>query len=407
MAEGWEIRRRVARFRGIPLQVLSSSRSGGRRLDVHEFAGREDPFAEDLGRSAVSISVRGIFIGEAHDLDADRLRRAFDQAGAGELVLPHSAPISVAVASYQIEEAAGEAGAQRFDVEFVEAGYPATPSRLPDWGGRVATSLAGVLDAVGNRFSGAFGIAGAAAATVEAGQAVANGAAAAIGQAVEKTRAISELVDDLDDVVREVDSLTSTISGQIVDAALGAAAFRDTLEAIGSLPLAPLEVFNSLADVAKYGAALVDPGSGTVARKLQKTNQDELAGMVRKMASGERAKLASKITFSSSTQAAAVRDEIAAELAVEIKSASDALDDVSASALRQLRAAIIRDIDTRAARLPQRVEWRPEYVASSLAISQRLYGTPDRALEIVARNPVAARYPSRISSASPLEVLSK
>ena len=48
--EGWEIRRREARFRGVPLVVLSSSRTGGRRLDVHEFAGRDLPFAEDLGR---------------------------------------------------------------------------------------------------------------------------------------------------------------------------------------------------------------------------------------------------------------------------------------------------------------------------------------------------------------------
>jgi len=236
MAEGWEIRRRVARFRGIPLTVLSSSRSGGRRLDVHEFAGREDPFAEDLGRSAVSISVRGIFLGDAQDLDADRLREAFDRVGAGELVLPHSAPISVAVASYQIEEAAGESGAQRFDVEFVEAGYPATPSRLPDWGGRVVTGLGAVLDAVGDRFARAFSIAGATPATVAAGQAVANGAAAAIGQAVEKVRAITDLAADLEAVVRETESLTDTISGQIVDASLGAAAFRDTLEAIGSLP---------------------------------------------------------------------------------------------------------------------------------------------------------------------------
>ena len=406
MALGWEIRRRVARFRGIPITVLSSSRSGGRRLDVHEFAGRDEPFAEDLGRSALTLSISGIFIGDEHDLEADALRVAFEREGAGELVLPHTKPISVAVTSYQIEEAADEAGAQRFSADFVEAGYAATPSRLPDTGGQVATRAALGIDLVSVRFASAFSISGGTPATVSAGQAIAAGAAFSISQALEIVRSVFELADDLEGLVREVESLSATIESRIIDPATGALAFRNALEQFGSLPLAPDEVFNALGNVAKYGETLVDPGTGTFARRLQKTNQDELAGMVRKMTSAIRTQIASKITFTSSTQAAAVRDEIAAELAVEIASASDSLDDASTSAFRKLRAAIIRDIDTRAARLPARVVWFPKYVASQLVISQRLYGNPNRALEIVARNPTAARHPSRIANDSPLEVLS-
>ena len=119
-----------------------------------------------------------------------------------------------------------------------------------------------------------------------------------------------------------------------------------------------------------------------------------------------RALVSSRTTSSTPTDAAEVRDELAAALEGEISTASANRDDVGASELRLLRSATIRDIDARSAKLPARVTFTPPRVMSSLAISQRLYGTPNRAEEIVGRNKPETRRPSRISAAAELEVIS-
>lgn len=403
--EGWQLRRRVARFRGIELIFLGSSRGGGRRLDVHEFANRDVPYAEDLGRSARTFSLRGAVIGPDHDLDAERLEAAFEKRGPGELVLPHRAPIMVAVASWRFEEPEREERIQRFEVEFVEAGLASAPVARTNTAGVVETRADSSLAALATRFSSVFSIQGQTAAAVDQVVAVASSAADRISQAFEYLKAGQAASEEIAAYAREVDAFKRRISSSIVDAAVTAALFQDRLDDLLSLPLAPLDVYRRLEDVARFGVELADPGTGTVARRSFKRNQDALVALVRQSATTVRARALARITFESSSEAAAFRDEIARELTDAITAASDALADGAVAGLRALRTSTIRDLDARSARLPSRVVWQVPYQLPTLVIAQRLYGDPAREAEIVARNRALFRNPGRVPFGTALEVL--
>ena len=403
--EGWEIRRRDARFRGIPLELFGATRAGGRRISVHEFARREEPFAEDLGRSARSFSIRGATIGADHDLEADRLEAAFEKAGPGELVLPHRAPIMVAVRSYSIEEPDRLTRIQRFSVEFVEAGTPTVPTARPNTAGIVQTKVEEAIAAIRESFSAAFTISDQTKAAIDRTVELTDSAVALVSDAFVTLKAAADAVEEVAEYASNVATLANRISGQIVDAAIVAREFQSAIDDLLDLPFAPLDVYRQLESVAKYGADLVDGASNTVARRSFKRNQDSLFDVVQHSATVTRAKALSLATFETATEAAEFRDEIATELSAAIVAASDALADDTVVALRAVRTSILRDLDSRSARLPARVIFETPLEMPSLVVAQRLYADPTRELEIVARNPTLFRNPGRIPRSSPLEVL--
>lgn len=403
--EGWETRRRNARFRGIDLIVLESTRSGGRRLDVHEFAKRDVPYAEDLGRSARGFTVRGIVVGPDHDLDAERLEAAFEAFGPGELVLPHRAPIQVAVRTFTFQEPDREARIQRWEAEFVEAGLAVTPRAREDTAGQVETKATSAWAALGERFSKVFTLSDQTQAQVDRMVGIVSDGASEIERVFDLATAGQPILEEIAAAAQEIDDFKRRMAASIVDGAAVAADFQDRLDDLLSLPLAPLVVFRRLEQAVAFGVNLADPGLETNARKSFKRNQDAFVAMLSQSVVTARARVLASATFESSTEAGEYRDEIAAELDAAILAASDAFADAAAADLRALRTATIRDLDSRAARLPERVVWTVPALMSSVAIAQRLYGDVEREAEIVARNRSMIRDPSRIVRGTPLEVL--
>lgn len=404
--DGWQLRRRNASFRGIGVFVFSSERSGGRRLDVHTFAFRDVPYAEDLGRTPRSFSVRGAVIGADHDLDAERLEAAFEAGGPGELVLPHRAPIQVAVANYRFEEPDREERIQRWEAEFVEAGLAVSPTPRTNTAGAVESKADAAIAAVKARFAKVFTLQGETGAAIKRVAAVATSAAGAISTAFEYLKAGQAATEEIAAVARQIDQFKRDVAGSIVDAAAMAGTLQDRLDDLLSIPLAPLAVYKRLADVVPFGINLADPGLETSARQSFARNQTALVQLVSQTATMVRARALSRVTFESSTDAAELRDEIAAELSNAILDASDAFADEQAAALRALRTAVIRDLDTRSARLPARVVYTVPYQVPALVIAQRLYGDSTRETEIVARNRRLIRHPGRVPYGAALEVLS-
>jgi len=406
MAEGFEVRRRVAQFRGIPIEILSSTRSGGRRLDVHEFGKREKPWAEDLGRATRSFTVRGLVIGADHDLDGQRLEEAFEKNGPGELILPHRAPISVAVRSYRFEEPERATRVQTFEVEFVEAGVPSTPGARPNTSGEVKTRGEAAFEAMKTRLGEVFSIDGETAAAVDRISAVTADAAAAVETAFDALKATVDTIERVAQVADTVRALENRLQGTLADAAVAGREFQNAIDEILDLPFAPIQIFRALAPVAEFGDELTDPGSETVARANFKRNQDGFVRFVKQTASVARARALSDVDFETDGfSCACLRNEIAEELDALIVEESDALGDDTVATLRAVRTAIIRDIDIRGARLPGRVDYSPPTQLPALVIAQRLYGDPSRDLEIVTRNEEIIRNPGRVPFGVTLEVL--
>lgn len=124
-----------AHFDGKVFHVDSGARDSGRRIVVHEFPKKEDPYSEDMGKKAVTFAVRGYCIVYPHEagspnflyrrdyrLARDALQARLETGGPGVLQLPTLAPMKVKCQRYRLTEEDKLGGYCVFDMQFVEAG---------------------------------------------------------------------------------------------------------------------------------------------------------------------------------------------------------------------------------------------------------------------------------------------
>lgn len=111
-------------------------------------------------------------------------------------------------------------------------------------------------------------------------------------------------------------------------------------------------------------------------------NRAALTALVRQVALAEAVQVATGASYDSAVEALAVRDTLADRLDAEM-TVSSAETNV---AFRSLRAALVKDISTRAAELPGVTTVTSAGVVPALVLASHLYDDPSRASEIVARN---------------------
>lgn len=124
-----------ASFRGALFHVEASSKENARRIVVHEFPKREEPYSEDMGRRAVEFTVRGYCIQYVRDEESPLYRRDYrisrdllmaelQKEGQGVLQLPLLPPMTVVCPRYRLTEEERLGGYCTFDMSFVEFGIP-------------------------------------------------------------------------------------------------------------------------------------------------------------------------------------------------------------------------------------------------------------------------------------------
>ena len=121
-----------ASFRGVAFGVNDTEAPiAGRRLAVHEYPGRDEPFVEDLGRRTKRWEIEAFVVGDEYADARDALIEACDMPGPGELVHPYLGSLQVACTACSLVERTREGRMARFTLSFVEAGenqYPDEPS---------------------------------------------------------------------------------------------------------------------------------------------------------------------------------------------------------------------------------------------------------------------------------------
>ena len=132
----WRDEMMVARFRTAEFHVESIAMENGRRVVLHEFPKKDQPYAEDMGRKAKQFTVRGYCVVYPFDSDElfqrdyrkprDKLMAALEQEGRGVLQLPTLKPIVVVCELYSLTEDQKHGGYCVFDMKFNEFGYPPT-----------------------------------------------------------------------------------------------------------------------------------------------------------------------------------------------------------------------------------------------------------------------------------------
>lgn len=143
----WRARLRPASWRGVPFQVWGGERIYGRRIHVHEYPFKDDPWPEDLGRRTRSIAVKGFLIGDDVDAQETSFAEAAEQKGPGELIHPTRGTLTVTLIGLAVSDAWDEGRVVRLAMEFIESGERRFPASIIDGRAEVG-GAADLLDKV-------------------------------------------------------------------------------------------------------------------------------------------------------------------------------------------------------------------------------------------------------------------
>jgi prophage DNA circulation protein len=120
---------RPASFRGVPFHVTEAPEiEVGRRSANHEYASKDEPYSEDMGRKQRSYTIAGGVKGNDFIAQAVKLQEAFETPGAGLLIHPHYGELNVTVeATIKFEGRYAS-----FTAAFKEAGTNTNPTTQVD-----------------------------------------------------------------------------------------------------------------------------------------------------------------------------------------------------------------------------------------------------------------------------------
>ena len=108
-------------FRGVPFEVEASRVRGGRNVALHEFPGTEEFVALDMGVKAKAFNVRCFVAGGDYLEKRDRLIAALERGGVGTLQHPFYGVREVLVTRFQVSESSRDQGAAQLDIVFTLA----------------------------------------------------------------------------------------------------------------------------------------------------------------------------------------------------------------------------------------------------------------------------------------------
>jgi prophage DNA circulation protein len=118
----WEATLWPASFGGVPFYVEKDKALFGKKIVVHEFPERDDPFVEELGQSARHYDFNAYVASDFADVQADGLVAMLVAAGPNILVVPDQGPVSVIFKSGQRDREKDRMGYVAFQLSFVAQG---------------------------------------------------------------------------------------------------------------------------------------------------------------------------------------------------------------------------------------------------------------------------------------------
>ncbi len=385
-AAGGQKRRMVgATFRDVPFFVEGAERSGGRRTVRHEYPLRDEPFVEDLGRSARDFRVEGYVLGDDYLAKRDALIAALETAGSGELLHPYHGTLRVICDHFTVAESSREGGVARFSISFAQtAAQPPFPSAAPDASARVKASVDVARRAVATDFSRKYSpgaLMDSASDTLRSATLRINNVVATISSGAQQRAAMQRRLDNL------LASVTTLVG--------------KPAELLAELE----ELFGSLSGDAPERAYSFDPGQRppetTPARRQERANFDALRDLIKRLSVLRAAELAPAVPHVSYDEAVAARTSITDKLDEQLETAGDE----SYPALLQLRADIVKAVPAEGSGLARLLTVTPPTTLPALVLAHQLYGDVTMEGSLVARNQV--RHPGFLVGGRELEVLSR
>lgn len=156
----WRENMRRGSFRGAPFFTNAVDDEVGRRVAVHEYPGRDNPYPEDMGRKARGFTVECYVSGPEYMAQRDALIAAVEKKGPGKLVHPFWGEFTVQAINCRIREGSGEEGVARFAITFVESGQNEFPVSSTNTAQLVETKSDTAMQATIDDFAESFNVSG-------------------------------------------------------------------------------------------------------------------------------------------------------------------------------------------------------------------------------------------------------
>lgn len=391
----WRDQMQKASFRGVPFHVLGTDGQIGRRNVIHEYPLRDLPYAEDLGRKAREFSIEAFVLGDDYMTARDRLIDALEAAGSGELVHPYRGRSQVVVTAARVSESSNEGGMARFQITFTESGQAVNPSPRTDTGVAVASAADAAQATSENAFAGWFNVDELQDYVAEDALTTVNNALSSINSAVGGV--VSTAI--YPEFMLQLSGISTSASGLIRTPGTLAGGLFGLVRGMSGIASSPLAALTSLRSLFSFGSTFQAVPTTTPSRRQQAINQAAVVDLTRQAAMIEAARVSSQVTPASYDDAVALRDEIAGQLETQAETATDPVY----RALTDLRIAVIKDINARAADLSRTVQYPVPRTLPALVLAHRLYGDISNADTLVARNKI--RHPGFVPGGRAIEVL--
>ena len=370
-------------FRGVTFYAEQSSTTGGRRNIVHEFPLHNKPYTEDLGRKSRHYNLTLYVIGDDYINARDRLTDALEAVGAGTLVHPWLGSLSVVVIDYTLTESTAKCGLATFSVTFAESGEIPKPQTATDTSAVTRTLSDAALKQARVDFMSEFSISDIPGFAVKQLNRyvddLMNDIEQSLGfvntdhQASDGIRKrIADVQNDIDSLIRKPGLFASRVASLV-------GAFSELSDRQTSLFDIHTRLFNSGSLSATPALYSTNIAQAVVAPRAAVSRLIQQAAVVNAI------KLSATIDaeqYETKNRALAVRDDLIAQVDDVQLTASDAQYQI----LSDLAAAMVRDLTTRGAQLPEIRTVENRAMLPAVVIAHKIYQDAGRDADIVTRN---------------------
>lgn len=391
----WRDELYLASFRGVAFEVRDTRGVFGRRKDVAEYPGGDEPTVEDLGRKAHVWTLQAFVIGDDYLEQKRRLIEACNNAkDGGTLVLPHYGPLPVENTVCECTETNAAGGFAAFNLEFVRV-----PGKPPAYAARASlTAIDTAADAVADQGEAATAEGLAAANVPEFVRAASASKLQEFAATLRAADAFRGATDAAAELAADLDLLIGTAAQVVTSPAEAAASIKVSLERVLAAAGNGLGAFNAYRVLFELQAT--ELGSETSLGAAADNNAKLIAQQARRAAFAGAARALVRVQWSSYDDAVSARAQLLEPLDLELETAE--LEGYGA--LLELRAQLVLAVPGQTRDLPRLVRFTLPRRTSVVELAYQLFDDVERAREIHDRNRFS--HPGRIGADELIEVLS-
>ncbi len=393
----WKDNLREASFRGVPFFVDVSQYTTGRRVVFHEFPSRDNPFAEDLGKSGDTFKVEGHILGADYFETKSRLIAAVNAFGPGELVHPYYGFKLVQCGAFSVDESTLEGGIAKISFQFYETTSLKTPKAIDDKLEKLSENKVSAISASKNAFDNVFDVAKAPAYVVDSARGLVFEATNYFERSTRLASAVAEGVAELAFSIR---NLKAEVNDLLQAPELLSARLLDSftlLEGALGLPEGRLKGF---ANFFSFGSLETNLLFNTINRQRENNNNVAFTKLIRRVSVANAINQAPFVEHASADDALQAREDLNDQVEDILLNAED--DDVfnEFENLKALLSELLPDAD---ADLPNAFSYEVERTTPSLVLAYDVFDNLDSEQDLILRNRIAN--PAFILGGQTLELL--